>query len=408
MSVRTQRYLNRAFIPVFFLCLLLVVPTLYARQSSGSVTMSLVLSSDTLVVGEDVQVEVQVNTGGQAVDGAAAYINFDPTLLQVVQVVPNTALPIPLQQMIDNQAGTIDLAFGQIGGGFPTGNFTLATLTMNVLGTSDDTALTFQSQIPRQTDATFGGGSVFNGARDLHVNVRPGLLATETREAPIDAPPPAIPAPSDGGVIADPTLLAYASMDDGAPDWAAAGSWQLESQDYLGRAGSGWRLASTTDATAILTWNHWIDLTGVSGASLSFLSMLTGSNGVGVVQVTTDGSGWSSIALVSVSDALTPVTVDLTPFLGKAIQLRFFWGVVDNAGAAGYWLLDDVKINARTEVPLPPPVEVVPTEVAPTDVPTVEPTVAPTDVPTDAAPTDVPPADQPSIPLPTEEAPAAR
>jgi hypothetical protein len=400
MFIQTRRGLFSAIISISLICLLFIAPTIDARQSSGGATLSLVLASDTIAVGDNVQVSVQVDTAGQAVDGAAAYLNFDPTLLQVVQVVPNTALPIPLQQLIDNQAGTIDLAFGQIGGGYPIGTFTLATLTLNILGTSSDTALTFQSAVPRQTDVTFGGGSVFGGAQDLHLVVEPALLATETLEAPTATLPPAIPAPSDGGVLIDPTLLAYASMDDGAPDWSAAGSWQLELQDYLGRPGSGWRLASTTDATAILTWNHWIDLTNVSGAELSFLSMLTGSNGVGVVQVTTDGSGWSSIGLVPASETLAPVTVDLAPFLGKPIQLRFFWGVVDNAGAAGFWLLDEVKVNSRAQgIVLPtavPPTEVVPTVEPPTEV-----------VPTEVAPTEVPPAEIPSVPLPTDEASVA-
>ena len=413
MAIQSRRK-RLSFSSVVLMLLTLLPPFMTLAQEGSNVTLSLMLPSSTVVVSEQFPVIVQVNTPGQSVDGAAAYLDFDPSVLQLVQIMPSSALPIPLQELVDNDHGTVDLAFGQIGGGFPTGTFTLATLMFQSVAVSDDTTLAFQASAPRQSDVTYAGSSVFGGAEDAHLVVTMEVTeeATLASLTPTDAIA-TLPSPTDASV-AEPEVIASANMDDGAPDWDVFGSWQLEVQDYLGRSGSGWRLTSTDSGMAVLHWNKWLNLTDILAAQLTFLSMLTGTNGMGIVQVSTDGNGWSTVALVPMATSLTTVTVDLSAFLGRSVQVRFVWGPVDTAeGTAGFWLVDEVVVEAGTTSVLPPtstsvssptiePTLEASTEIPPTVEPTLEQSTEPVEPTQEVAPTEVAPTVEPSVEQSTE------
>jgi hypothetical protein len=108
---------------------------------------------------------VQVQAGSQQVDGAAAYLDFDPSVISVTEIIPGPALSTVLVNESNNQEGTIDYAAGTFSN-FPSGTFTLMQVQFRAVAPSPQTFLVFQFENPRQSDVTFEGASVLTGHRD--------------------------------------------------------------------------------------------------------------------------------------------------------------------------------------------------------------------------------------------------
>ncbi len=95
--------------------------------------------------------------------------------------------------------------------------------------------------------------------------------ATETAAPPTQLPTalpfPTLALPTDTPTI-EPTPLAplalpaYASMDDGAPDWSALSGWSLTPDAAFGGQGLGWQATANNQAD-VLRWNRALDLTPV-------------------------------------------------------------------------------------------------------------------------------------------------
>jgi len=109
---------------------------------------------------------IRVRTYGQPVDSAQAYIDFDPSLLEVVDADPGTAgdqiqrgtaLPDELQNSVDNALGRIDFAAGIFGGQPLTGTFTLATVEFKAKAATGGTPLSFVFVAPRETKVSMEG-----------------------------------------------------------------------------------------------------------------------------------------------------------------------------------------------------------------------------------------------------------
>jgi len=103
-------------------------------------------------------VALQVEAGQQPVDGAAAYVNFDPQVLQVEEVTGGSTLGVELHRQVDNAAGSVDYAAATFGN-FPAGTFDLASLHVRALR-AGTTTLVLNRTAPQQSDVTFGGASV--------------------------------------------------------------------------------------------------------------------------------------------------------------------------------------------------------------------------------------------------------
>ena len=89
-------------------------------------------SISTVAVGQDFDLVLEVQAGTQVVDGAAAYLNFDKTYLQVVSITPGSSLPIVLENNYDNATGQLNFAAGVLPPDLnPTGTFTLAKVTFH-------------------------------------------------------------------------------------------------------------------------------------------------------------------------------------------------------------------------------------------------------------------------------------
>jgi parallel beta-helix repeat protein len=134
--------------------------------SGGSVVMGVVPSTSQVNVGETFEIVIEVQAGEQQVDSASAYLDFDPTLLEVVNMTSGDHLNLTLENSFDNGAGTIDFAAGKLTSPFPSGDFELVTISLRAKAATARTPLGFVFNPSRRTDATFNGASVFEYAED--------------------------------------------------------------------------------------------------------------------------------------------------------------------------------------------------------------------------------------------------
>ena len=123
-----------------------------------------------LTPGATFDVEIVVEAGSLLVDGAAAYLNFNPLYLEVVSVTPGTSFNPPLRNDFDNGAGEVNFAAG-IFDSFPSGTFTLATVKFRGVGTALGTGISFNTQLPRASAVTFGGENLLISTQPASVNV---------------------------------------------------------------------------------------------------------------------------------------------------------------------------------------------------------------------------------------------
>jgi hypothetical protein len=148
---------------------------------SGCATMDIVPNGQVVGVGEDFFLTVQVHAGLLPIDGAAFYLNFDPTKLRVIdqfgnpinQVVPGGLLPDVFTNMVDNTTGQINFAAGKLTGPLPSGDFPVAYIGFRPIATGSNVPLVFQHAGARQTDITSGGASVFANSVDGFVTIVP-------------------------------------------------------------------------------------------------------------------------------------------------------------------------------------------------------------------------------------------
>jgi hypothetical protein len=134
-------------------------------------------SSENICIGQTFTLDIKTNVDGeQPVSGVQAFVDFDPTYLEVLSVTPGASLPTVLQNTYDNTAGTIDYSAGKLGAPFPTGEFTVATIEFEALAETSGTAVTFSFTGPRTTAVDLGGSPIPGIHGDATVEIVPGAL----------------------------------------------------------------------------------------------------------------------------------------------------------------------------------------------------------------------------------------
>jgi hypothetical protein len=143
----------------------------------------------TAVVGDILTVRLQVDAGQAQVTGGQASIDFDPTVLQVVNaagqpvgeqedaLAPGSTFGRVLLNRADNARGTIAFAAGTLDGA-ASGQLTLATIRFRALRTTDSlgTALAFVNTAGRPTSLAAGSADVLNTRANGTVYVVPGQM----------------------------------------------------------------------------------------------------------------------------------------------------------------------------------------------------------------------------------------
>ncbi len=140
------------------------------------VSLAVVPASTTLSVGGTLSVTLEVRSATQPIDGAAFFLDFDPTVLEVLAVTPGTALPLELIWTTNNSTGQLDLVRGALVTPFPQGTFPLATVTFRARQAAPDgTSLGISRTAARQSDVTSAGISVLGPLVPATLIVREGL-----------------------------------------------------------------------------------------------------------------------------------------------------------------------------------------------------------------------------------------
>ncbi len=141
-------------------------------------------SARTIAEGERFTLRINVQTGSDPIDGVAAYLDFDPSILQLEQIKDLNRFPFVLQNTFDNQSGTLQFAAGTTQNNLLTGAFELAELEFRALQRVQNTGLLFNSTKPRQTDITFRAMSVLGGISNGTITI-----GNETIPIPTTVPP---------------------------------------------------------------------------------------------------------------------------------------------------------------------------------------------------------------------------
>ncbi|HAJ38063.1 MAG TPA: hypothetical protein DCL15_20520 [Chloroflexi bacterium] len=149
-------------------------PTATPNPTTAAV-LAIVPAATTVGVSQSFSVTIHVRTT-QPVDGAAAYIDFDPAVLQIAQVTGGSALPAVLLNQIDNVEGRLDFVAGALSAPFPSTDFTLATVFFTATQATASTSLNFAAANPRLSDVTFGGASILHHREPAVVTVLDTLL----------------------------------------------------------------------------------------------------------------------------------------------------------------------------------------------------------------------------------------
>ena len=124
-------------------------------------------ATQNVMQGRYAKMTLVIEDSGQMADTVAAYINYDPTVLQAVDgggnpatsVETNPSWPAPITNVVDPVAGHIDLVF-VIPGGMPIGgNIAVAALNFRALQTTPSygSAVEFDLSESRHTDVLGGG-----------------------------------------------------------------------------------------------------------------------------------------------------------------------------------------------------------------------------------------------------------
>jgi hypothetical protein len=92
---------------------------------------------------------------------------------------------------------------------------------------------------------------------------------------------------------------------------------------------------------------HTLDLRSTSSASLTFESALSAGTSNAEVQVSEDGSSWQTIMQVPASEEWMPLSIDLSAWSGRVIQVRFaFQGAATRFGRPpDMWRIGDVRVS---------------------------------------------------------------
>jgi hypothetical protein len=109
---------------------------LETAAEEGAVIMEIQPQTSVVSVGAEFTVRVMIRSGEQLVDAAQVFIDFDPAILEALEVIPSPdlpqELPLPIPK-IDNQAGQINYVAGKLLGQLPSGVFTVMSIRMRAL-----------------------------------------------------------------------------------------------------------------------------------------------------------------------------------------------------------------------------------------------------------------------------------
>jgi hypothetical protein len=141
------------------------------EPSNAEVNISIDPVSNPVRVGKTFTVAIRVQAGSVSVDGIQASLDFDPTKLRVKKITGNPSLlPEVLLNTYDNTTGTVDYAAGSLSSSL-TGDITLVQIEFEAIAKTDATSISFHHGFLRNTEVTFGDGSILKKDTDLTISI---------------------------------------------------------------------------------------------------------------------------------------------------------------------------------------------------------------------------------------------
>jgi hypothetical protein len=145
------------------------------KVSAQRADFSLFPATTNVIVDQTFTIEVRVDldqSTNTQVDVAEAYLNFDPTYLEVVSISGGNSFNLVTVNNFSNTAGTADYAAGTNGAPITT-DFTLYTVTFRAkaLPPVGTTSITFNTDLPRQTNAIRSGVALPGTRTGATINV---------------------------------------------------------------------------------------------------------------------------------------------------------------------------------------------------------------------------------------------
>jgi len=144
--------------------------------SAGDVSLRIVPAQTVATLGQVVTLEVKAEAGSQQVDVAELHLDYDRTVLQIVdaaglpatQIEAGATLPTVFLNNVNSAYGWIDFVAASLGGPPASGPFTIAWLRVKVLQ-SQSTWVRFSFSALRTTDLTYRGASVLGSVEAAQV-----------------------------------------------------------------------------------------------------------------------------------------------------------------------------------------------------------------------------------------------
>jgi len=126
------------------------------------------------------------------VDGAQAFLDFDPAYITIVNSDGSTAttliagaeLDTIWSNTVDNTHGEINYMASKASPPFPSGSFALASMWVRAESPTLLTSLLFSTTAPRQTDIVFNYHSVLGPVYPGHIIIIPGTATPTATETP--------------------------------------------------------------------------------------------------------------------------------------------------------------------------------------------------------------------------------
>lgn len=152
-----------------------------ARMAAGSVVLGFSPPGATGSVGQVVILEVYANAGSQSVDVAELHLDFDPSMLRIVDaggaeatsIEAGSALPRVFVNRVDSVYGWVDYMASALGATPPQNQFVIARFRVRLLAPGT-TWIRFSFGGSRTTDITFRGASMLGPVEPAQLQVTTG------------------------------------------------------------------------------------------------------------------------------------------------------------------------------------------------------------------------------------------
>jgi WD40 repeat protein len=130
-------------------------------------------------------------------------------------------------------------------------------------------------------------------------------------------------------------------FNSGTGNWSALGGWEL---NLIGDNGGefGW-FAFPNVQSSTLTWLQSVDLEAAQAPVLHFDYYLKSQSAFAGVEISTDTVTWTPILTITTQDIYQAETIDLSPYIGQVVYVRFVWNTPDPEGA-DFWVIYNLRV----------------------------------------------------------------